>query len=126
MNSIKMMIVDDSMLIRRQISRLSDHDVFDIVAEAKNGHEAIQLFEHHRPQVVTMDITMPQLDGIACTSRIIAIDPKVQILIVSALSSREIGIQALQNGATGFLNKPFNEEQLQTALSTVKRGVAVQ
>ena len=123
MNSIKMMIVDDSMLIRRQISRLSDHNAFDIVAEAKNGLEAIELFEHHRPQVVTMDITMPQLDGIECTTRIIALDPSVQILIVSALSSREIGIQALQNGATGFLNKPFNEEQLQTALNTVKRGV---
>jgi len=124
MSIIKMMVVDDSMLIRRQISRLSSHSLFNIVAEAKNGFEAIDLFKAHKPEVVTMDITMPLLDGIECTRNLIALNPKVQILIISALSSREIGIEALQNGATGFLNKPFNEKQLQSALNTVKQGVS--
>ena len=122
--SIKMMVVDDSMLIRRQISRLSSHSLFDIVAEAKNGFEAIDLFKTYKPEVVTMDITMPLLDGIECTRNLIALNPKVQILIISALSSREIGIEALQNGATGFLNKPFDEKQLLAALNTVKQGVS--
>jgi two-component system chemotaxis response regulator CheY len=123
MKSVKMMVVDDSMLIRRQITRICDDGEFDIVAQAKNGNEAIEMFVEHRPHIVTMDLTMPLLDGIKCTKCILDFDPRIQILVVSALSSREVGIKALQQGATGFLNKPFTEEQLKQALATVKQGV---
>lgn len=123
MKKISLMIVDDSMLIRRQISRCSNADKFDIVAEAADGEHAVQQFSELRPQVVTMDLTMPKVDGITCIDRIILMEPTVQILVISALSSPETGVLALQRGATGFINKPFTEEQLIDALETVATGV---
>ena len=113
---IKLMIVDDSNIIRNKINRAKDSDKFDVVAMASNGLEAIDAFINNKPQVVTMDLTMPKMDGIACIDKLIGLDPNVNILVVSALSDKATGIAALERGARGFLLKPFSEEQLQNAL----------
>lgn len=110
------MIVDDSALIRRKITREFDKKKFQLVATAVNGEQAIELFKMHRPQIVTMDITMPMLDGIECIETLIALDPAVQILVVSALSDQATGMEALEKGANGFLIKPFSEDQITSAL----------
>ena len=110
------MIVDDSALIRRKITREFDKKKFQLVATAVNGEQAIDLFKMHRPQIVTMDITMPMLDGIECIETLIALDPAVQILVVSALSDQATGMEALEKGANGFLIKPFSEDQITSAL----------
>jgi len=112
-----LMIVDDSMIIRNKITRaMADFDL-NIVGIAKNGVEAVALMKARQPKIATMDLTMPEMDGIECIEELIKIDPNMIILVVSALSDKSTAIQALQNGAQGFLCKPFSEGDLTTALS---------
>ena len=113
---LKLMIVDDSNIIRRKIERCNDSEKFHVIAMASNGAEALKRFVEARPQVVTMDLTMPEMDGIACIQQIMALDPEVRILVISALSDKATGIAALKKGARGFLCKPFTEQQLIDAL----------
>lgn len=120
---LKLMIVDDSALIRRRITREFDKKKFQLVATATDGEQAIKLFEMHRPQIVTMDITMPMLDGIECIEQLIVLDPDVQILVVSALSDQATGMEALEKGASGFLIKPFSEDQISEALDIMSEGL---
>lgn len=122
---LKLMIVDDSALIRRRITRELDKKKFSLVATAVNGEEAIAFFSKHRPQVITMDLTMPNIDGIECIERIMELDEDVQILVVSALSDQSIGMEALEKGASGFLIKPFTEDQISNALNIISEDLQV-
>ena len=114
---LKLMIVDDSKLIRRKIAREYDSSTFSLVGNAENGIEALSIFAKYRPEVVTMDLTMPNLDGIACIEQLIEKDPAIKILVVSALNDTETGIEAIEKGAMGFINKPFSGAQIKTALA---------
>lgn len=116
---MKLLIVDDSNIIRSRIARLAGDRRMppcQIVGLAKNGSEALGLFTQTKPDVVTMDLTMPEMDGIECIEAIVALDPNVLILVVSALSDKATAIRALMKGAQGFLYKPFTDEQLIGAL----------
>ena len=113
----KLMIVDDSKLIRRKITREHDANTFNLVGTAENGLEAIELFTKTEPQVVTMDLTMPHLDGIGCIEELIERNPSIRILVVSALNDTATGIEAIEKGAMGFINKPFSGSDLKVALS---------
>lgn len=117
----KLMIVDDSNIIRNRIQRAYDSDHFMLVATANNGLDAIEKFKLHRPNVVTMDLTMPQMEGLECIEKLVTIDPDVRILVVSALSDKATGIEALSLGASGFLCKPFSDEELVSALDELMR-----
>jgi len=86
---------------------------------ARNGNEAVRLARATRPEVVTMDLTMPEMDGIECISALLKLDQAVKILVVSALSDKSTAIQALKLGARGFVAKPFTDEELQMALLEV-------
>ena len=116
---MKLLIVDDSNIIRSRIARIALHPRLrnlSIVGLAKNGLEAIELCQRSQPDVVTMDLTMPEMDGIACIESLVADYPEVSILVVSALSDKTTAISALKKGARGFLHKPFSDEQLVDAL----------
>lgn len=113
------MIVDDSNLIRKKIAREYDQSKFKLVASAENGEKALDLFQQFKPDVVTMDITMPHLDGIDCIERLIAINPEVMILVVSALNDKSTGMEALEKGAMGFINKPFTQKDIIEALDAL-------
>lgn len=112
----KLMIVDDSNIIRNRIQRALDDNRFSLVATAMNGLKAVEQFQIYRPDVVTMDLTMPQMDGLECIEKLVEIDPDIRILVVSALSDKATGIKALSLGAGGFLCKPFSEGELLEAL----------
>lgn len=113
----KMMVVDDSNIIRNRIARIQGKDNFDIIAKAKNGKEAVRLAKTYHPDIVTMDLTMPEMDGLECIEALTQEFPDIKILVVSALSDKATGIRALTLGAGGFLCKPFTEEELQEALN---------
>ena len=119
---MKMMIVDDSNIIRRKIERSTELDGVRIIGKASNGVEAVHLFEKTHPDLVTMDITMPEMDGIECVERLVDLKPDVLILVVSALSDKSTAIEALKKGANGFLCKPFTDKQLNQALAELIRG----
>lgn len=112
----RLLIVDDSNIIRNKIARALGAHGLEIAGMAPNGERALQLFNETRPQVVTMDLTMPEMDGIECIRKIHAIDPGVRILVVSALADKATAIQALKEGAQGFLCKPFTEDELTEAI----------
>ncbi len=113
---MKLMIVDDSNIIRRKIERCTNEAELEVVGTAGNGVQAVEMFKQTDPDVVTMDLTMPEMDGIECIEKIVAIKPEILILVVSALADEEIAMEALSMGAHGFLCKPFTEDQLSEAL----------
>ncbi|MCX9157261.1 response regulator [Niveibacterium sp. 24ML] len=114
--ALKLMIVDDSNIIRSKINRtLSQHNM-EVVASASNGEDAVKLFTTHKPDVVTMDLTMPRMDGLECIRALRKINPGIRILVVSALADKSTAIQALKEGAQGFLCKPFSEADLTEAI----------
>ena len=113
---LKLLIVDDSNVMRRRIERSQQIDRLEVVGLASNGVEAIEQFRRTDPDVVTMDITMPQMDGIECVERLVSMKPSVLILVVSALADKATAVEAMEKGANGFLNKPFTDRQLNDAL----------
>jgi len=119
---LKLLIVDDSNIIRRKIERELKIDRLQVVATASNGRLAVEAFRKEPADVVTMDITMPEMDGIECVEKLVAIKSDVLILIISALSDKATAIEALKRGANGFLCKPFTDRQLTDALAELIRG----
>ena len=117
----KLMIVDDSNIMRRRIERSQQFEELQLVGTAANGEEAIELFKKTDPDVVTMDLTMPRMDGIECIGLLVALKPAVRILVVSALADKATAVEAMERGANGFLNKPFTDRQLNEAIAELMR-----
>ncbi|MDR0770954.1 MAG: response regulator [Burkholderiales bacterium] len=119
---MRLLIVDDSSIIRSRIARIMNDPrlpTLMIVGMARNGAEALELFSQSHPELVTMDLTMPEMDGVECTEAMTNLNPEAHILVVSALSDKATAIKALKKGAKGFLYKPFTDEQLIGALLEV-------
>ncbi|HQQ63126.1 MAG TPA: response regulator [Pseudomonadales bacterium] len=114
---MKLMIVDDSMAIRNKIARENALEGITKILSAKNGKEAVEMFRDALPDIVTMDLTMPEMDGVECIKELIKLKPDVVILVISALADKATAIQAMHNGARGFLCKPFSQNQLSDALN---------
>jgi len=115
--SLKLLIVDDSNLMRRRIERSQQFEELQVVGTAGNGLEALEMFHKTDPDVVTMDLTMPQMDGIECISKLVQLKPAVRILVISALADKATAVEAMERGANGFLNKPFTDRQLNEAIA---------
>jgi two-component system chemotaxis response regulator CheY len=110
-----LLIVDDSSVVRRAIERdLHSGDITE-VDQAQDGEEAVRLYQLKRHDVITLDITMPKMDGLTCLDEILQINPNARILIISALRDRATAIDAIKRGASGFLCKPINPPELREA-----------
>ena len=119
---MRMLIVDDSNMIRSRISRVVQSGGLagvSLVGLARNGAEAVRIARATQPEVVTMDLTMPEMDGVECISQLLRLFPKINILVVSALSDKSTAIAALMLGARGFVAKPFTDDELKMALLEV-------
>jgi two-component system, chemotaxis family, chemotaxis protein CheY len=116
---MRLMIVDDSNMIRSRISKVVQGGAVKgiiLVGLARNGEEALRIARATNPDVVTMDLTMPEMGGLECISLLVKAHPKLNILVVSALDDKSSAIAALKAGARGFVAKPFSDEELQIAL----------
>jgi two-component system chemotaxis response regulator CheY len=116
---MKLLIVDDSLIMRRAIERCVAGERFTEVRVAVNGREAVEEFERFKPDVVTMDITMPEMDGLDAVARILRKNPHAVILIVSALADKSTAVEAIKRGAAGFLLKPISIESITEALDDI-------
>ncbi len=116
---MKLLIVDDSLIMRRAIERSLNHTRFTEIHTATNGRLAVEMFEKHRPDVVTMDITMPDMDGLTAVDLIMKKDPAAVILVVSALADKSTAVEAVKRGAQGFLLKPVTAESVHNALEEI-------
>lgn len=119
---MRILVVDDSNMIRSRISRVVQSGGLanvSLVGLARNGAEALRIARATTPEVVTMDLTMPEMDGIQCIGEMLRMLPRTSILVVSALSDKSTAIQALKLGARGFVSKPFTDDELKMALLDV-------
>lgn len=114
---MKMLIVDDSLIVRRKIEREINLPELKEIFTATDGQQAVDIFTAHEPELVTMDLTMPNMDGTECVKQLVAINPDTVILVISALADKATAIKAVKYGAYGFLCKPFTEKELNEALS---------
>jgi|SRR5690625_926148 len=105
----KILIVDDSELMRKRLALILEQENHEIVGQAKDGLEAIKLFQEKTPDLITMDITMPVMDGIEAIKEIMEIDPHAKIVVCSAMGQQKIIVQAIKEGAKDFIVKPFHE-----------------
>jgi two-component system chemotaxis response regulator CheY len=112
----RLLVVDDSNVIRRRIERANEVPGIEFVGSASNGIEALEMHARLQPTLVTMDLTMPEMDGAECVSQLVQRDPQLRILVISALADKLTAIEALERGASGFLCKPFTDRQLNDAL----------
>ncbi len=113
---MRLLIVDDSDTIRRAIRRTLEKPS-DEIEMAANGVEALRIVERFDPEIVTMDISMPEMDGLQCIASILRTRPRARILVVSSLSDRSTAVEAICRGALGYLLKPFTAEALSFEVS---------
>jgi len=118
----KLLIVDDSSTIRRSIERHILSDRVTEIYQAANGHQAMELFERYGPEFVTMDLTMPEMDGLTCISKMMALKPDTRLMVISALGDAETAIEAVERGANEYVVKPFSAEDLNLALANLVAG----
>ena len=124
--TIRVLVADDQSMVRAGFRMLlSGETDIDVVAEASNGLEAVDLAAHFRPTVVLMDIRMPELDGLEATRRILAVDVAARILILTTFDLDEYVYEALRAGASGFVLKDDPPEQLLAAIRIVAAGEAL-
>ena len=115
--SIKLLIVDDSLIIRKSIQKYLDGYNVEIVGIAGDGKSALKIFQAQKPDVVTLDITMPEMDGLTVLAEMLKKKPDTKIMVVTALSDKATGLKAIKLGAKGFLPKPFSADQLKESFA---------
>jgi DNA-binding NarL/FixJ family response regulator len=124
--SVKVMVVDDDELMRAGLrSILASDDGIEVVEEAGDGHQAVRRARRSRPEVVLMDIRMPELDGIAATEELLAAAPEAKVVILTTFEEDEYIHGALRAGASGFLLKRTSPEELTAAVHRVAAGEAL-
>lgn len=123
MRRLRILLADDHTLVRAGIRSLLNHvEGIEIVAEAEDGHHALELITRHRPDVALVDVTMPGLNGLEVASRVATACPEVRVLILSMHANEEYVGQALRAGASGYLLKDASSAELELALRAVARG----
>lgn len=108
----KILIVDDSSVSRKKLKTILETENHIIVGEAGDGNEALKKFKELNPDLVTMDITMPNMNGIETLKKIIEIAPKAKVIMITALGQGSKILEALNSGATNYITKPFEEENV--------------
>lgn len=114
--SIKIMIVDDTAFMRMTLKKILTEGGFTVVGEAGDGAQAVQLYKAIRPELVTLDITMPVMDGLQAAKEILAFDPLARIIMVSAMGQQAMVVSAIKSGAKDFIVKPFDAERIISAV----------
>lgn len=123
MKRIRVLLADDHKLVRAGIRSLLERlPGMEVVAEASDGSEVLQLVEEHHPQIVLMDLAMPEVNGLEATKRLTQMFPKVRVIILSIYSDEEHVYQSLRAGAAGYLMKGAATEELELAIRSVARG----
>lgn len=115
----KVLIVDDAAFMRLSLRMMLEKNGFEVVGEAGNGTEGIKKFHECRPDIVTMDITMPDLDGIGALKIITKIDPTAKVVMVSAMGQESFIKEAILHGAKYFIVKPFKEDHVIATLANL-------
>ncbi|NLY47015.1 MAG: response regulator [Tissierella sp.] len=115
--SNRVLIVDDAIFMRMKLKDILEKNGFEVVAEAQNGVEAVEKYNTERPDLVTMDITMPEMDGVAALKAIKQLDPSARVIMCSAMGQQSMVMDAIQAGALDFIVKPFDNDRVLQSLN---------
>lgn len=115
----RVLIVDDAAFMRMMLKDILTKNGFEIAGEAANGIKAVELYKAEKPDVVTMDITMPEMDGIQAVKEIKSYDPAAKVVMCSAMGQQAMVMEAIKSGARDFVVKPFQPERVLEALKKV-------
>lgn len=116
----KVLVVDDAAFMRLSLKNMLVKNEFEVVGDAENGAIAVDMYKKLKPDIVTMDITMPEMEGIEALKKILEFDPNANVIMISALGQEAKVKQAIILGAKGFIVKPFKEDYLVKTLSKFK------
>ncbi|HWR60545.1 MAG TPA: response regulator [Clostridia bacterium] len=119
---VKVLIVDDAAFMRLAIRRMLEGNGFQVIGEAENGKEGVRKYFELKPDVVTMDITMPEVGGVEALKAIIQRDPKAKVIMCSAMGQEIMVKEAVLAGAKSFIVKPFKEEHV---VQTINKIISV-
>lgn len=112
----KVLIIDDAAFMRISIKNMLTKNGYEVAGEAENGVIGVEMYKTLNPDIVTMDITMPEMDGLTALKEIMKIDPKAKVVMVSAMGQEAMVRDAIVSGAKGFIVKPFKEDGIIAAL----------
>lgn len=115
----RILIVDDSFVMRKKLKEILERLGHKVVSEASDGNQAIHAYEKCMPDLVTMDINMPNIDGIAAVKQITYINPNAKVVMISSLAQKMMVIEAMQNGAKNYVLKPIDENKLDSVINLV-------
>ncbi len=110
--SKRIMIVDDAIFMRMKLKDILEKNGYEVVAEAQNGADAIEKYKAEKPDIVTMDITMPEMNGIEALQKIKKLDPSAKVIMCSAMGQQAMVMEAIQSGALDFIVKPFETDRV--------------
>lgn len=119
--SKRVLVVDDAIFMRMKLKDILEKGGYEVIAEASNGIEAIEKFKTEKPDIVTMDITMPEMDGVTSLKSIREIDPSAKVIMCSAMGQQSMVMDAIQAGAVDFIVKPFDNDRVIQSLSKIMR-----
>ncbi len=111
----KLLVVDDAEFLRVRLTRMLTAEGFEVF-QAENGLKAVAAYQEHHPQVVLMDITMPEMDGLAALKEIMTLDPQARVVMLTALGQESVVLEAVKSGAKDFVVKPFEHERVMKAI----------
>ncbi len=123
---LKILIVDDSLIIRKKVKAQVLKLGHEVINSAKNGQEAIDMYGECKPDLVTMDITMPDMDGITAVKEIMKIDEDAKIIMVTSHGQEDMVIKSIQAGAVGYMLKPVTQDKLAASIGEVFEEYAVE
>jgi two-component system chemotaxis response regulator CheY len=115
----RVLVVDDAAFMRVSIKNMLAKHGYEVCGEAENGQVAIQKYAELQPDIVTMDITMPEMDGLTSLKHILSRNPKANVVMVSAMGQESMVREAIVSGAKGFIVKPFKEDVIVSALMKI-------
>lgn len=115
----KVLVVDDALFMRTTLSNMLEEWGIEVVGQCSNGQEAIEMYRETKPDLVTMDLTMPVMSGLDALKIIRSEDPNAKIIMVTALGQQRIIVDAIENGAKDFITKPFQPEKLKDVVFNV-------
>lgn len=122
---IRILIVDDALFMRRLIRDALEPIGFNICGEAGDGNQALERFRELKPDITTLDIVMPNADGLAALAGIRQIDPKAKVIMVTAVDQREAMLRAMHMGVSDFIVKPFDADRIVAAVEKALSGVVI-
>ena len=110
------LVVDDAAFMRMMIKNILTEGGFEVVGEAENGSQAVEMYNELKPDLTTMDITMPEMDGLSALKRIREVDPAARVVMCSAMGQQAMVIESIQAGARDFIVKPFQPDRVLEAV----------